>query len=100
MNRFLEYTQALALDSFLQVLTFEERLQTSQCRAGRTDEVPARVQELQTWVEQNGWRAPIFKYDEERHLLWLDEQREWQPVRKHPLYKVKDKASEGSQLGM
>ena len=100
MNRFLEYTQALALDSFLQVLTFEERLQTSQYRAGRTDEVPARVQELQTWVEQNGWRAPIFKYDEERHLLWLDEQREWQPLRKHPLYKVKDKASEGSQLGM
>ena len=47
MNRFLEYTQALALDSFLQVLTFEERLQTSQYRAGRTNEVPARVQELQ-----------------------------------------------------
>ena len=44
MNRFLEYTQALALDSFLQVLTFEERLQTSQYRAGRTNEVPARVQ--------------------------------------------------------
>ncbi|GJH41160.1 hypothetical protein RCZ04_17100 [Capnocytophaga sp. HP1101] len=95
MNRFLEYTKALALNSFLQVLTFEERLQTSQYRAGRTNRVPARVQELQMWVEQHNWQPPVFKYDEDRHLLWLDEQREWQPVEKHPLYKVKGASRTG-----
>ena len=54
MNRFLEYTQALALDSFLQVLTFEERLQTSQYRAGRTNEVPAVYKNY-----KRGWNRTV-----------------------------------------
>mgnify|MGYP002888434107 FL=1 len=49
-SRFLAYTEALALDTFLQVLTFEQRLQICQYRAGKTDKVPALVQELQDWT--------------------------------------------------
>ena len=43
-SRFLAYTEALSLDTFVQILTFEQRMQTCQFRAGKTDKVPALVQ--------------------------------------------------------
>ena len=57
-SRFLEYTEALSLDTFLQILTFEQRLATCQYRAGRTNKVPALVQKLQDWCKQHHWHPP------------------------------------------
>ena len=88
-TRILSYTEALSLDTFLQVLTFEQRLQTCQYRAGHTDKVPPLVQKLQNWTERNHWEAPSFRYDPETlELLWQDDNAEWQPLSKHPLYKA------------
>lgn len=88
-NRFLAYTEALALDTFLQVLTFEQRLQTCQYRAGKTDKVPILVQKLQDWCAYNQWQPPAFRYDAfTRELLWEDDNAEWQPLSKHKLYKA------------
>lgn len=86
-HRFLSYVEALALDTFLQVLTFEQRLVTCQYRAGKTDKVPLLVQKLQAWVERNNWQPPSFRYDPDtRELLWRDDNAEWQPLSAHPLY--------------
>mgnify|MGYP000996329079 FL=1 len=88
-SRFLEYTEALALDTFLQILTFEQRLQTCQYRAGKTDKVPALVQKLQDWTERKRWQPPAFRYEPETlELLWKDDNTEWHPLSKHPLYKA------------
>lgn len=89
MNRFLAYTEALALDTFLQVLTFDERMQTCQYRAGKTDKVPPLVQKLQDWTAYNQWLPPAFRYDANtRELLWEDDNATWQPLESHPLYKA------------
>lgn len=88
-SRISAYTEALSLDTFLQVLTFEQRLQTCQYRAGHTDKVPALVQKLQDWIQQNHWLPPAFRYDpNSRELLWQDDNAEWHPLSKHPLYKA------------
>lgn len=88
-SKILAYTEALALDTFLQVLTFEQRLQTCQYRAGKTDEVPALVQKLQDWTERKRWQPPAFRYEPETlELLWKDDNTEWHPLSKHPLYKA------------
>nr|DAD78850.1 MAG TPA: hypothetical protein [Myoviridae sp. ct1Js5] len=39
-SRISAYTEALSLDTFLQILTFEQRLAACQYRAGHTDKVP------------------------------------------------------------
>ena len=59
-SRISAYTEALALDTFLQILTFEQRLQTCQYRAGHTDKVPALVQKLQDWTERKRWQPQPF----------------------------------------
>ena len=88
-SKILAYTEALALDTFLQVLTFEQRLQTCQYRAGKTDKVPALVQKLQDWTERKRWQPPAFRYEPETlELLWKDDNTEWHPLSKHPLYKA------------
>ena len=88
-SRFLEYTEALSLDTFLQILTFEQRLQTCQYRAGHTDRVPALVQKLQDWVRRNSWQPPAFRYEPETlELQWKDDNHQWQPLSTHPLYKA------------
>lgn len=88
-TRILSYTEALSLDTFLQILTFEQRLQTCQYRAGHTDKVPPLVQKLQNWTERNHWEAPPFRYDPDtRELLWQDDNDQWQPLTTHPLYKA------------
>ena len=88
-NRFLAYTEALALDTFLQILTFEQRLQTCQYRAGHTDKVPALVQKLQDWCKQHHWHPPAFRYEPETlELLWKDDNTEWLPLAVHPLYQA------------
>ena len=88
-SRILAYTETLALDTFLQVLTFEQRLQTCQYRAGKTNKVPALVQELQGWIERKRWLPPAFRYEPNTlELQWQDDNDQWQPLRKHPLYKV------------
>ena len=88
-TRILSYTEALSLDTFLQVLTFEQRLQTCQYRAGHTAKVPHSVQKLQDWTERNHWEAPSFRYDPETlELLWQDDNDQWQPLTTHPLYKA------------
>ena len=89
-SRFLEYTEALALDTFLQILTFEQRLATCQYRAGKTDKVPALVQELQGWIERKRWLPPAFRYEPNTlELQWQDDNEQWQPQNAHPLYKAK-----------
>ena len=88
-SRFLAYTEALSLDTFLQILTFEQRLATCQYRAGHTDKVPALVQKLQDWCKQHHWQPPAFRYEPNSlELLWQDDNAEWQPLSKHPLYKA------------
>lgn len=88
-SRFLEYTEALSLDTFLQILTFEQRLQTCQYRAGHTDKVPALVQKLQDWCKQHHWHPPAFRYEANSlELLWQDSTTQWLPLAVHPLYKA------------
>ena len=88
-SRFLEYTEALSLDTFLQILTFEQRLHTCQYRAGKTDKVPALVQKLQDWCKQHHWQPPAFRYEANSlELLWQDSTAQWLPLAVHPLYKA------------
>ena len=88
-SRFLAYTEALSLDTFLQILTFEQRLQTCQYRAGKTNKVPALVQKLQDWCKQHHWQPPTFRYEPETlELLWKDSTAQWLPLAAHPLYKA------------
>ena len=88
-SRILAYTEALSLDTFVQMLTFEQRLATCQYRAGKTNKVPALVQELQGWIEQKCWQPPAFRYEPNTlELQWQDDNEQWQPLRKHPLYKI------------
>ena len=88
-SRFLAYTEALSLDTFLQILTFEQRLQTCQYRAGHTDKVPALVQKLQDWCKQHHWQPPAFRYEANSlELLWQDSTTQWLPLAVHPLYQA------------
>jgi len=88
-SRILAYTEALALDTFLQVLTFEQRLATCQYRAGKTNKVPALVQKLQDWCKQHHWQPPAFRYEPNTlELQWQDDNEQWQPLTTHPLYKA------------
>lgn len=88
-SRFLAYTEALALDTFLQILTFEQRLATCQYRAGKTDKVPALVQKLQDWCKQHHWQPPAFRYEPNSlELLWQDSTAQWLPLAVHPLYQA------------
>lgn len=88
-SRFLAYTEALSLDTFLQILTFEQRLQTCQYRAGHTDRVPALVQKLQDWCKQHHWQPPAFRYEANSlELLWQDSTTQWLPLAVHPLYQA------------
>ena len=90
ISRILAYTEALSLDTFVQILTFEQRLQTCQYRAGKTDKVPALVQELQGWTERKRWQPPAFRYEPNTlELQWHDDNEQWQPLTVHPLYKAK-----------
>lgn len=90
MSRLIEYIEVLMLDNFLQTLTFEERLQVSQYRAGRTDEVPPKVITLQKWIDQNRWKPPEFKISQDREILWYDlERQSFQPLKTHPMYNYK-----------
>ena len=59
-SRFLSYTEALSLDTFLQILTFEQRLAACQYRAGHTDKVPVLVQKLQDWCSSTTGTPPPF----------------------------------------
>ena len=88
-SRFLAYTEALSLDTFVQILTFEQRLATCQYRAGKTDKVPTLVQELQDWTERKRWLPPTFRYDPNTlELQRQDDNEQWQPLTTHPLYKA------------
>ena len=88
-SKILAYTEALALDTFLQVLTFEQRLATCQYRAGKTNKVPALVQKLQDWCKQHHWQPPAFRYEANNlELLWQDSTAQWLPLAVHPLYKA------------
>ena len=88
-SRILAYTEALSLDTFLQILTFEQRLATCQYRAGKTDKVPTLVQKLQNWIQQNHWLPPAFRYEPETlELLWQDSTAQWLPLSVHPLYQA------------
>lgn len=90
MSRLIEYIEVLMLDNFLQTLTFEERLQVSQYRAGRTDEVPPKVIALQKWIDQNRWKPPEFKVSQYREILWYDfETQSFQPLKTNELYNRK-----------
>lgn len=93
MARLIDYIEVLKLDNFLQCLTFEERLQTSQYRAGRTQEVPKIVLLLNDWIEENHWQPPEFKFSEERQLLYK-ENNLWKPIQKHEFYKAEIKVRE------
>ena len=88
-SRILAYTEALALDTFLQVLTPEQRILTCQYRAGHTNQVPTLVQKLQDWVRRNSWQPPAFRYEPNSlELLWQDSTAQWLPLAVHPLYQA------------
>ena len=88
-SRILAYTEALSLDTFLQILTFEQRMYTCQYRAGKNDKVPALVQKLQDWTDRNHWLPPAFRYEPNTlELQWQDDNDQWQPLTAHPLYKA------------
>lgn len=83
----LAYIDVLKLDNFLQTLTFEERLQVCQYRAGHAENVPEKVEKIQRWINQNRWQPPEFKISQDRELLWLDLERQaFQPLKTHPMY--------------
>lgn len=91
MNRFTHYIDVLKLDTFLQTLTFEERLQLSQYRAGHTDNVPQKVQKFQQWIDENHWKSPTFRVTQERAVLWFSKRKQiFLPLEKHPLYYKKN----------
>ena len=88
-SKILAYTEALSLDTFLQILTFEQRLATCQYRAGKTDKVPALVQKLQDWCKQHHWQPPAFRYEANSlELLWQDSTTQWLPLAVPPLYQA------------
>ena len=88
-SRISAYTEALSLDTFVQILTFEQRLAACQYRAGHTDKVPALVQKLQDWCKQHHWHPPAFRYEPETlELLWKDDNTEWLPLAVHHLYQA------------
>ncbi|MFJ1424957.1 hypothetical protein ACILD6_00175 [Capnocytophaga canimorsus] len=90
MSRLIDYIEVLKLDNFIRELTFEERLQVSQYRAERTDEVPPKVIALQQWIDQNRWKPPEFKVSQYREILWYDfENQSFQPLKTHELYNRK-----------
>lgn len=88
MARLIDYIEVLKLDNFLQVLTFEERLQTSQYRAGRTEEVPQIVLLLNDWIIENNWQPPTFWVSPERQIMWFDADKKIRPLHQHELYKA------------
>ena len=90
MSRLFEYTDVLKLGNSIQTLTFSERLQVSQYRAGRTDEVPPKVIALQKWIDKTRWKPPEFKVSQDREVLWYDfEGQSFQPLNTHPMYNYK-----------
>jgi len=88
-SRFLAYPPPLAPPPSPHTPPPGRRLPPCQYRAGHTDKVPALVQKLQDWCKQHHWQPPAFRYDpNSRELLWQDDNAEWQPLSKHPLYKA------------
>jgi len=88
-SRFLAYTEALSLDTFVKTPLSGQSSHPCQYRAGKTDKVPALVQELQGWIERKRWLPPTFRYDPNTlELQWQDDNEQWQPLTVHPLYKA------------
>lgn len=72
MDRTEQYKEVLRLDNFIKTLTWQERLQVCQYRAGHTDKIPKKVAALQSIIRSNGWDIPEFRYSEFRELKWVD----------------------------
>ncbi len=86
----LAYIDVLKLDNFLQTLTFEERLQVCQYRAGHAENVPEKVEKLQQWIDKSRWKSPELKVSQDREILWFSKEvQAFQPLKVHLLFKKK-----------
>ncbi|MDO5608893.1 MAG: hypothetical protein Q4G08_10605 [Capnocytophaga sp.] len=88
--RLTSYIEALRLDNIVLILTDGERYQSMAYRLGFSHYIPPRVQQLQDWIEANRYEVPEIKYNEDRNLLYFDDDKlVWRDVRKHELFNFK-----------
>lgn len=76
------YKAALQADAFLQELSFFERVQVHQFRAGHITQAPEKVEELEKWTQTNHWTYPTIQYSTDRLLGYLDNTGQWHIVKK------------------
>ena len=73
------YMDVLRLDNFLQ-----------QYHAGYRTSVPIVVLTIYEWIRENNWESPYIRYDQDRVLMWYNEEnKRWEPIETNELYKKK-----------
>lgn len=84
------YMEVLRLDNFLQALTESERTMIHQYHAGYRTSVPIVVLTIYEWIRENKWESPYLRYDQDRVLMWYNEEnKRWEPIETNELYKKK-----------
>ena len=84
------YMEVLRLDNFLQALTESERTMIHQYHAGYRTSVPIVVLTIDEWIRENKWESPYLRYDQDRVLMWYNEEnKRWEPIETNKLFKAK-----------
>ena len=84
------YMEVLRLDNFLQALTAQERMMIHQYHYGYRTSVPIVVLTIYEWIRENKWESPYLRYDQDRVLMWYNEEnKRWEPIETNELYRVK-----------
>ena len=84
------YMEVLRLDNFLQALTESERTMIHQYHAGYRTSVPIVVLTIYEWIRENKWESPYLRYDQDRVLMWYNEEnKRWDPIETNKLFKAK-----------
>jgi len=84
------YMEVLRLDNFLQALTAQERMMIHQYHSGYRTSVPIVVLTIYEWIRENKWESPYLRYDQDRVLMWYNEEnKRWEPIETNELYRVK-----------
>ena len=84
------YMEVLRLDNFLQALTESERTMIHQYHAGYRTSVPIAVLTIYEWIRENKWESPYLRYDQDRVLMWYNEEnKRWEPIETNKLFKAK-----------
>ena len=84
------YMEVLRLDNFLQALTAQARMMIHQYHSGYRTSVPIVVLTIYEWIRENKWESPYLRYDQDRVLMWYNEEnKRWEPIETNELYRVK-----------